>query len=431
MKYLFTYVFLFFIFGSVLTETTIPRYKLARLGLALRKLKLHKEELRKLQNTAEISDEPVPIPESYNSTGDVEKKEEGNANQEDAVISAKTPVSTQPTKKDNKDAGIQVMKFHNFATKQKNINFGVFFFFINRQIPVIIIIRIRVTYYRRLRSLDGETVDDADSLRTVCRLNATNISNWDAIGGKTVDYTCEATASREIEPESVNITINTDLDMVTVSKNGTMEDVRFSNINFNANTSAEASNLKENILEINENNCAINYLRNGTVDDSDKSVLRIMGTNKNDLGQNITNGEKLTMILQTSNKGIIKPEEYECTMNITNDNTSLTMDCDTSSKSINTSNKYLHLSVSKETYQILTLQMANYDNTDAIIRTASSNGIRYRKNSGGLSGGAIAGIVIACVVVLAAASIAAIMLRRPKSNTDNTTVVGLKTVDNI
>ena len=431
MKYLFTYVFLFFIFGSVLTETTIPRYKLARLGLALRKLKLHKEELRKLQNTAEISDEPVPIPESYNSTGDVEKKEEGNANQEDAVISAKTPVSTQPTKKDNKDAGIQVMKFHNFATKQKNINFGVFFFFINRQIPVIIIIRIRVTYYRRLRSLDGETVDDADSLRTVCRLNATNISNWDAIGGKTVDYTCEATASREIEPESVNITINTDLDMVTVSKNGTMEDVRFSNINFNANTSAEASNLKENILEINENNCAINYLRNGTVDDSDKSVLRIMGTNKNDLGQNITNGEKLTMILQTSNKGIIKPEEYECTMNITNDNTSLTMDCDTSSKSINTCNKYLHLSVSKEKYQILTLQMADYNNTDAIIRTASSNGIRYRKNSGGLSGGAIAGIVIACVVVLAAASIAAIMLRRPKSNTDNTTVVGLKTVDNI
>lgn len=121
----------------------------------------------------------------------------------------------------------------------------------------------------------------------------------------------------------------------------------------------------------------------------------------------------------------------ECTVNITNDNSSLTMDCDTSSKSINTSNKYLHLSVSKETYQILTLQMADYDNTDAIIRTASSNGIRYRKNSGGLSGGAIAGIVIACVVVLAAASIAAIMLRRPKSNTDNTTVVGLKTVDNL
>lgn len=48
-----------------------------------------------------------------------------------------------------------------------------------------------------------------------------------------------------------------------------------------------------------------------------------------------------------------------------------------------------------------------------------------------LSGGAIAGIVIACVVVLAAASIAAIMLRKPSPPIDNTTVVGLKTADNI
>jgi hypothetical protein len=47
------------------------------------------------------------------------------------------------------------------------------------------------------------------------------------------------------------------------------------------------------------------------------------------------------------------------------------------------------------------------------------------------SGGAIAGIVISCVVVLAAASIAAIMLRKPSPPIDNTTVVGLKTVENI
>ena len=55
----------------------------------------------------------------------------------------------------------------------------------------------------------------------------------------------------------------------------------------------------------------------------------------------------------------------------------------------------------------------------------------YRKNSSGLSGGAIAGIVIACVVVILAASIAAILLRKPKPPIDNTTVVGLNTTDNI
>ena len=40
-------------------------------------------------------------------------------------------------------------------------------------------------------------------------------------------------------------------------------------------------------------------------------------------------------------------------------------------------------------------------------------------------------IVIACVIVLAAASIAAIMLRKPAPPIDNTTVVGLKTVENM
>ena len=50
----------------------------------------------------------------------------------------------------------------------------------------------------------------------------------------------------------------------------------------------------------------------------------------------------------------------------------------------------------------------------------------YRKSSSGLSGGAIAGIVIACVAVLIAAAVAVIMLRKPTPPIDNTTVVDLK-----
>ena len=55
----------------------------------------------------------------------------------------------------------------------------------------------------------------------------------------------------------------------------------------------------------------------------------------------------------------------------------------------------------------------------------------YRKASSGLSGGAIAGIVIACAVVLIIASIVAVMLRKPAIPVDNSTsVVGLRTIDN-
>jgi len=432
MKYLFAYVFLCFIFGSVLTEN-IPRYKLARLGLALRKLKLHKEEMRKLQEATDEDDEyktdqaipPTTAPYS-NSTGD-QGQETGDANAADAPIAADTPVSTQGTETEKKDAGIQVMKFHNFKPVQRTITFGVFFFFINKPIPRFIIFRIRITYRLRLRGLEGET-ESADTVRTLCSLKATQLAGKIKEDGKTVDYDCSATASQDITADT-NITLNTDVNMVTVDSNGTATSVDFSDVNFNANTTAEAASLQQNKIEVDDSKVSINYLRNGGIAQAEKNLLRIVGVNKNDIGNEIVDGESVRMILKTSNRrGEKRPEQYDCIVYRTGDN--LTMDCDISHKSINTSNQDLHLSISNDTSQILTVQMADYNNTTPIVMS-SSNYVTYRKNSGGLSGGAIAGIVIACVVVLAAASIAAIMLKRPKQPTDNTTVVGLKTVDNI
>ena len=70
---------------------------------------------------------------------------------------------------------------------------------------------------------------------------------------------------------------------------------------------------------------------------------------------------------------------------------------------------------------------------DANSTTPSGNNAVYRKNSSGLSGGAIAGIVIACVVALIAASIAVLMIRKPTVTPpiDNTTAVQLRSVDNL
>ena len=73
----------------------------------------------------------------------------------------------------------------------------------------------------------------------------------------------------------------------------------------------------------------------------------------------------------------------------------------------------------------------SYINELGTNSTSRGSRFSYRKSSSGLSGGAIAGIVIACVVALITASLAAIILRKPSQPIDNTTVVGLKTIENM
>ena len=133
-----------------------------------------------------------------------------------------------------------------------------------------------------------------------------------------------------------------------------------------------------------------------------------------------------------ADKGKGTQKSYKCKYELFDGNDTCILNCDTSNQPIKTTTRNLHLSTSDDT-TLVTLSMKDGGN-DAPIETpidsGNNNNISYRKNSSGLSGGAIAGIVIACAVVLIAASIVAMMLRKPTPPLDNTTVVGLKTVDN-
>jgi hypothetical protein len=197
----------------------------------------------------------------------------------------------------------------------------------------------------------------------------------------------------------------------------------FSEINFNGNSSEESQSLQQNTKTIS----STVSLKDAEAS-VDKTTLKLKGTF--DPSNKLTTGTIVPLsILTETSHGDNENVEYDCTVKSTSPGE---LDCDTSSYPLKTTVQNLHLSTGTTSDNTLvTVYMKDYNRNSTDIITTGSNRYTYNKSSSGLSGGAIAGIVIACIAVLLAASIAAIMLRKPAPPIDNTTVVGLKTVENV
>ena len=74
----------------------------------------------------------------------------------------------------------------------------------------------------------------------------------------------------------------------------------------------------------------------------------------------------------------------------------------------------------------------NITGDDSLSYSGKINNISYKKNSSGLSGGAIAGIVIACGAVLILATVLVLLFKRgdQKAIVNESNAVGLKSFDN-
>jgi len=254
--------------------------------------------------------------------------------------------------------------------------------------------------------------------------------------GKSPNYKCEANTKND--PTTAQVAINTDVDMAYSKPDGSFEYLGFNEINFNGNSSEEATNLQQSTEEVPE----FDILKGGDIlEDGDTHTLRIKGTRQGTGAFNVK--DNITMNFENLYKEVEdNVEPYECTINST---TPFILNCDTSKHSIRTSPQSLHLSSGVMNISVtqsrraevtvkqklLMIEMKEPNNTYTYEYYTTGSNAKYRKKSSGLSGGAIAGIVIACVVVLVAASIAAIMLRKPSPPIDNSTVVGLKSTDNI
>ena len=429
------------LFENVFLGPSPMAKRIARIGKIYREKKL-----RELQNSDESQQdtERVVEPEGEHTTADAPAE----------VVDPNIPVSTKGYKKKSSKSSssksstsLKINKFYNYnipPEQPKVIRYNTLFSFLNIIIARIINLRLRIAYgVGILRNLDDDV--SAESVPSTCYINNTELAGKNGTGGN-IKYDCNATTTRNAT-EVTNVTINTDVPLKADNQS-----YSFENVTFNGNSSEEAANLVET-EGTNVEGDPID-IRDASVTAEENSVI-FKGTVRSDEGASTAKEmydgqETFTMLLSDYSSGDELFEDYDCKISsytADGDNANVEMSCDTSSKTLKNPDAYNFDESLSIGDRVVTLHMAegtsnsiNWDSTtdaastdsgkNASTTTDGVNNISYRKNSSGLSGGAIAGIVIACAVVLIAASIVAMMLRKPAPPLDNTTVVGLKTVDN-
>jgi len=424
MKYIFSFIFLCVIFHCIQANEDRKQIlkKMNRSALTLRNIVKAKEaKTRKLQNTQEpdftVNTLPADIPPNTKTTKPSEPLPE---------VPPVTRVSTEETNSTTAQSKFKVKKFHGFRQQSNRIQFGLFSSFFEEDIVRTIVMRILATYgSSRLRNLPMKTKAPGASIRTICEIKDKSLEG--KVGtGENVDYDCTGEA-----PEGAGIITNAVIDtrapMYVGDKETLVSDISFST--------------DSNVGNIADADQALIVLNKTTANAGDnKLTLSGYATPIEEARENIKNGSTYDMkFYDVSTDGMKK---VPCTVTAFQDGVGesipCTLECNTASNPIETYvGNLTQASIDiqndqKKMYLTVNPDLLSQD-ASKLLTPSSSSGDRtfYRKDSSGLSGGAIAGIVIACVVVLAAASIAAIMLRKPTPPVDNTTVVGLKTVENI
>ena len=405
MRYILSLLLLCAIFGNALTEK-VSRKKIIAAMKTMKALHNFKERKRKLEDTTytEPSESPVAstVPETTKIRGKTPIIDSYNMTADESVD---TDTNTNYT-----EASVQIRKFHKFAREKKKITFNVYFYFLGRIISRTIIIRIKITYskgknLRNLQELEAESVPTECGIAKQYEEYAGQLGN-----GSNVDYDCEAPTTSEAPVESA--TLDTDYSLMLDD-----EPINFEDINFDTDAAEEALDLTT----------AKTYKLIGTLEntkaDFQRSYLDIKGDpklNVKNLKDAKVNEIPLEFIHYTSKDKYIKKN---VTCSIFNETA---IRCPENIRS------YLTNISQAKCYDEQIYVSFNVNPEDELGEMYGQGGnTLFRKHSSGLSGGSIAGIVIACVVVLIAASIAVIMLRKPTPPTDSSTVVDLKTTDNI
>ena len=319
-------------------------------------------------------------------------------------IEAAAATEDLPKNTGNSSAPYQIKKFYGFTQNKADsfFNFHMLFSFLGELIAKVIKMRLRILYApSRLRNLE----DAAQSVPCKCDISEGFESGVEG-NGENIDYSCEGKkdAGREVANVNLDTKVPMDMDGVTVP---------FDDVNFSEEAAEQAKNIT----------AADTFTDGWIVVNSFDEKFLIKG--KPQPAPFLTSwvGKTINITFVTTGSGRRledSHETYEC--KVESDKTEETqIQCDGEIKTTKDKLKYARSD------DVNLALLPGQDLQSAIsAKSGSGSGPVYKKSSSGLSGGAIAGIVIACVAVLIAAAVAAIMLRKPSPPVDNTTVVDLK-----
>ena len=319
-------------------------------------------------------------------------------------IEAAAATEDLPKNTGNSSAPYQIKKFYGFKQKKEDafFTFHMFFSFLQKLIAKVIKMRLRILYApSRLRNLE----DAAQSVPCKCDISEGFESGVEG-NGENIDYSCEGKkdAGREVANVNLDTKVPMDMDGVTVP---------FDDVNFSDEAAEQAKNIT----------AADSFTDGWIVVNSFDEKFLIKGKPQPEQFLTSWVGKPISITFVTTGSGrrlADSNETYDC--KVESDSPEETqIQCD--GKITTTKDK---LKYARSDDVNLALLPGGDLQSDISAKSGSGSGPVYKKSSSGLSGGAIAGIVIACVAVLIAAAVAAIMLRKPTPPVDNTTVVDLK-----
>ena len=343
--------------------------------------------------------------------------------------------TTPPPPSTSRYAAIHVLGYNNFNLEPQptepsrptvtlitiTFNLHVYYYGYTPFRYITMTLKITTVILRGLQ--EGERVDK--NATTLCEYNSFDNENHICL------YDCNA--ETDVQPTSVQSYNDFKF---KVSANAEPIEIKDSNGDLSISLSPDAQFASLTLMNQTSTVNKFVTLNNGYVFSNDSSIFYVRGKLVGQNSDRVVNKDQVTFTFYDKTSTGAGDNQRGLPVNVTclvtnHDVENFELKCEP--KGNLTTNLYESSAIIDDDI-LLSLNMTEQDYVNIVKygpTNRAGNNLFYHKSSSGLSGGAIAGIVIACAVVLIIITVIAMFLRRHKAtDVGNSTIVGLKSVDN-